>query len=64
MSASRADLDQNLGELKAMVQALTQALWRCACWHGAVRVRLVRTSPAALAPRLRRLLRQCEQEPR
>ncbi len=49
---------------EAMVQALTQALWRCACWHGAVRVRLVRTSPAALAPRLRRLLRQCEQEPR
>ncbi len=26
MSASRADLDQNLGELKAMVQALTERL--------------------------------------
>ena len=49
---------------EAMVQALAQALWRCACWHGAVRVHLARTSPVALAARMRRVLRQCEQEPR
>ena len=44
----------------AMVQCVAEALWRCACWHGAVRVRLVRTSPAGLAPRLRRVMRLCE----
>ena len=46
---------------EAMAQDLAQALWRCASWHGAVRVTIVRTVPAALAPRLRRVLRVCAQ---
>lgn len=46
----------------ALVEALGAALWRCAQWHEAQRVRLSHTSPAALAPRLRRVLRRCEQQ--
>jgi len=45
-----------------LLSALAGALWRCARWHGATRLRLVRTSPSAFAPRMRRALRQCEQE--
>ncbi|MEO8546182.1 MAG: crosslink repair DNA glycosylase YcaQ family protein [Burkholderiaceae bacterium] len=46
----------------ALVEALGLALWRCARWHDAVQVRLVQTSPAGLAPRLRRVLRRCARE--
>jgi uncharacterized protein YcaQ len=44
-----------------LVSALAHAIWRCACWHGATRVRLVRSSPSVLAPRLRQALRHCMQ---
>ena len=44
------------------VAAVAAALWRCARWHGAARIRLTRTSPSALAVTIRRALRQCSQE--
>lgn len=71
---AKAHRDQGVFELKALflepgvdasdelLAALAGALWRCARWHGATRLRLVRTSPSALAPRLRQVLRRCEQE--
>lgn len=46
-----------------LVSALAGALVRCARWHGAGRVRLLRTAPASLAPVVRRALRLCLQEP-
>lgn len=46
----------------ALIDALGAALWRCAQWHEARRVRLLHSAPAALAPRLRQVLRRCEQE--
>jgi hypothetical protein len=46
----------------ALIEALGTALWRCARWHEALRVRLSHMAPAALAPRLRRVLRRYERE--
>lgn len=46
----------------SLVMAVAAALLRCARWHGAARVRLVRSAPSSLAPVLRRALRQCQQE--
>jgi uncharacterized protein len=71
---AKAHREQGVFELKALflepgidaddelLAALAGALWRCARWHGATRLRLVRTSPSVLAPRLRQALRLHEQE--
>jgi len=45
-----------------LVMAVAAALLRCARWHGAARVRLVRSAPSSLAPVLRRALRHCQEE--
>lgn len=55
-------LESGVGADDALHQALAGAVSRCAVWHGATRVRLVRTSPTLLAPRLRQALRRREQE--
>lgn len=71
---AKAHREQGVFEIKALflepgveaddglLQALAGALWRCARWHGAGRVRVVRSSPSALAPRLRQALRRSKQE--
>ncbi|MCW5631429.1 MAG: YcaQ family DNA glycosylase [Rhodoferax sp.] len=71
---AKAHREQGMFELKSLflepgvevddelLQALAGALWCCARWHGAQRLRLVRTSPPALGPRMRQALRTCEQE--
>lgn len=45
-----------------LVTAVAAALLRCARWHGAAQVKLLRSAPSQLAPVLRRALRLCLQE--
>lgn len=48
---------------EAQCQAVAQAIWQCAQWHGTPAVQLTAARPAHLAPTLRRALRQITQEP-
>ncbi len=71
---AKAHREQGVFEVKALfleswvevdedlVTAMAAAITRCARWHGAKQVQLVRAVPSALAPILRRALRRCEKE--